>query len=1140
MNFPFQDGRPPQWVRSSEPKQLRMSPVRWATSFPKQLVLTMQASAILLFAVCLQASATGLGQTVSFTGKDVPLKTVFTSIKKQTGYGVFYQNGEAATLEGTGTVTLDLKNVALDFFLQVALRNQPIEYSVEGTTIFVKKKETRASINVEVGPGTPIAEIHGRVTNDKGEPLVNANITVKRTGRGTITDANGDFILHHINSDDIVTVSFIGYKAQSVAIRDRSSLSVFMEPTTNDLDKVVVQAYGTTSQRLATGNIGVVRAEDIAKQPIVNPLEAIQGQVAGTVITNTGGYTSGAVKVEIRGRNTINPNFPSDPLYIIDGVPVTISDLTGASNYTTGSQGIIQSGIGSPANGQSPLFSLNPNDIESIEVLKDADATAIYGSRGANGVILITTKRGKAGKTHFTFNAYEGINQNPRYYKMLNTQQYVAMRKESSTNDGLPVNINTAADLVVWDTTRYTNWQKFLWGHLGKRTSVEGSLSGGDTKTTFRISAGYKYITEILTYNGANQVGNVSFSIDHKSGDQRFNILLTGYYSLASVNTIFLPGAITLPPNAPPIWDSKGNLNYSGWAPLDGYFPAGPLLQPYTSSTNFLNSNITISYELLKGLTLKSSFGYNNTLNSQTTQTPIISQDPVANPKGQSNFGNTLIHNVIVEPQLEYNLFISKGKLSVLLGASKQDNNTSSTLLLGYGYTNDALLTSIAAAPGKVTNNLSAKYRYAAGFGRINYNWADKYIININARRDGSSRFGPGRQFGNFASISGAWVFSEEKWIKKNLPVLSFGKLRGSYGTTGGDQIGNYAFLSQWSFSPNTYNGYIGIYPVGHSDSTLHWQVNRKLEGAIDLGFSHDRLTVEIAWYRNRCNDQLISFPTPYFTGFSYVTSNSVANVENIGLEGLITAKIINKETFTWVTKFNIGVNRNKLIEYPNLAQSPFADQYVVGKPLNILKLLHHTGVDPQTGLYAFQDKNHDGQINVIYGLDASDDRFEYDLSPKYDGGLTNNFRYKNWNLSIFFYFKKQLGRNILASLSPAGDNTNQPSTILSRWQKPGDVTNTARFTTSPYSYGKSFRNYFQFSDAIYTDASFIRLENISLSYSLPERVLKNKKISNITIYIHANNLFLITNYKGLDPEVQSFGTPPLPRIIAGGISLNL
>lgn len=1107
-----------------------LSSFRPRTLSTSQWIRTMKVTAILLFAVCLQVHATSWSQTVSFTGKDVPLEQVFASVKKQTGFGFFYK---AEILQNTHKVTMDVKNLSLEEFMDICLRDEPLSYKVVGQTVFITKKD-ETHTNAEL-PGGPGSEIKGRVTNSHGEPLVNANIVVKRTGRGTVTNANGEFTLHSVAPQDIVAASFVGYKTQTLSLKGRSSLTMILDPATNDLDKVVVQAYGTTSQRLATGNIGVVRAEDISKQPIMNVLEAVQGQVPGVVVTNNSGYASGSIKVEIRGRNTIG-NFPADPLYIIDGVPMTILDLNGAGTYANGNQGPIQAGIASPAVGQSPFFNINPSDIESIEILKDADATAIYGSRGSNGVILISTKKGKAGKTKFDIDIYQGMSKATRQYQLLNTQQYVSMRKEALANDGLPVDINNAPDLVAWDTTRYTNWQKYLWEGTGKTTDLESSLSGGDAKTTFRIAGGFHRLTDITTVSGANTRGSASLNLNHHSLNQRLGLSLTVLYSYTSSNLTQVPGNPTLPPNAPSVFDKLGNLNFLAWDPVTGSNPFGPLLQPYHSSTNLLNSNLTVNFEILKGLVFKTSLGYNNIQNHQTQVMPIASQDPQINPKGQSHLGYSFVNNVIAEPQLEYNRFISKGKLTIMAGASSQTNTTSSIASFAIGFTNDALLASLNSAPIQTITNSTGEYKYDALFGRATYNWENKYIVNANLRRDGSSRFGPGRQYGNFGSLGGAWIFSEEGWVKKNLSFLSFGKLRGSYGITGGDQITDYAYLTAWGFDYTSYNGNLILTPLKHTDSTLHWQVNRKKEIALALNFFQDRVSIEASWYQNRCNDQLVPFPTPAFTGFTDVTSNSPANVQNTGWEFIASGKLIDHPTFKLTTKFNIGINRNKLLSYPNFSQSPFFAYLEICQSLNIRKLLHITGVDPQTGFYTFQDKNHDGLISVNPG--PTDDRYNKDMSPKFDGGFNTTISFKNWSLSLFFYFKKQLGVNAYSNTTIPGDISNQPVEVFEHhWKKPGDIATFARFTNSPVD--PSYGNYSLYSDASFTDASFIRLQNVFLSYTLSENTMKKYGIGNSKIFLQAQNLLLLTHYKGVDPEVQNFGGLPIPRIITIGISCN-
>jgi TonB-linked SusC/RagA family outer membrane protein len=1085
--------------------------------------------AILLLILTIPLHATPYAQeSVTLNVKNASLENVLKEIRRQTGYLYALQD---QWKEKAKPIDIDVDHVPLDEALGVIFKSQPFTYAIVGKTIVIKEKEIQVARTANTAP--PI-HVKGVVYNEAAQPLGGANVTVKESGKGTITNASGEFELSLAPVNSTLIISFVGYAPEYVKVKEGSILRIYLKEAKDQLDKVVVQAYGTTTQRLATGDIGTVTAEEIARQPVMNPLEALQGQIAGVVVTNTSGYASGAVRVEIRGRNTINSGFPSDPLYIIDGVPLTILELTSQSNYGQGSQGVIQSGVPSPANGQSPFFSIDPANIESIEVLKDADATAIYGSRGSNGVILITTKKGKVGKTKFETNVYSGISETPTYYHMLNTQQYVAMRNEALNNDGLPVNIQNAADLVAWDTTRYTDWQKYLWGRMGKQTNAHASLSGGNNQTTFRIGADFLHETEIMAFSGANQRAGLDININHKSLNQRLNIGFTATYSIVSTNQIYLPSEITLAPNAPAVFDKNGNLNFAGWSPLDGSFLFGGFLQPYSSVTNLLNSNMVGSYEIVKGLVFRTNLGYNNIVANQQYEIPIASQDPVYTPKGYSYFGSTFIHNVIVEPQMEYNSFIRKGKFNMLLGASTQSNGTSGDYLSGSGYTNDALLSSTASAPIPYASNNGVEYKYDALFARIGYNWNDRYIINLNARRDGSSKFGPGRQFGNFGSIGGAWIFSEEQWIKNNIRLLSFGKLRGSYGTVGGDQIGNYAYLSQWQYIRGTYNGSLPLIPLGHTDSLLQWQVNKKAEAAINLGFLKDRITAEFSWYRNRTNNQLVSFPTPSFSGFTSVTANSPADVQNEGWEMSLNGKIIDDKLFKWSIRFNIGINRNKLLAYPNLLQSPYAGFYFIGRSLGIRRLLHYTGIDPQTGEYSFEDKNHDGQITFDQTGKTSDDSYLIDLTPKYDGGLTTNFSYKHIELSVFFYFRKQLGYDAAGSLDAPGDATNQPVSVFNRWQRPGDITNTPRFTTSPpYSYIQ----YVAYSDGVYGDASFIRLQNVNLSYTISQKLGKREGIGPIKVFVEGKNLFLITKYKGIDPEVQSFTSAPIPRTIVTGIS---
>ncbi|HZY37577.1 MAG TPA: SusC/RagA family TonB-linked outer membrane protein [Mucilaginibacter sp.] len=1109
------------------------NPVRKKRGRLFKTLLVMKLVIILITVACLQVSASALAQKkVTLNEKDAPLEKVFNDIKEQTGCNFLYEHN---ILNGTSKVTINVKDANLPDVLNLCLANQPLVYTIAGNNIGVKKKEIQPA---ESQAPKPPKDVTGQVLDSKGIPLVSATVLIKRTKTGTLTDVKGNFTLHNVSSTDVITVTYIGYKPLEIQIGDKTVFNLVMEETKNSLDQVVVQAYGQTSQRLNTGDIATVSAKEIADQPIMNPLTALEGKVPGLVVQQDNGYASAPFKIEIRGRSELNPDIPSDPLYIIDGVPLTILETGKSGNYASGSAGITQNGINGPAGGQSPLFGINPNDIESISVLKDADATAIYGSRGANGVIIITTKSGKAGKTTVDGVFNEGLSVETRRYDMLNTQQYIAMREEAFKNSGITPtlsNPNASYDLLQYDINRYTNLQNFLFGHTGKTTDAQLALSGGDKQNTFRIAGSFHHETDITTFSGANERATVQTNYTHKSLDQRLSLIFTSTYSFTNINIISLPGQTTLPPDIPAAYKADGSLNWSGWAPI--YNPFGQLLQPYTASTGFLNSHLAVNYQIIKGLTFNTSLGYSTSHQSQTSVNPIASQDPIFNPVGSAEFGINDNYNAIIEPQLEYKRTIAKGTLDALIGGSYQSIKETGDAFTGIGYTNDFLINSLSNAPITTGTDDFDLYKYTAGYGRINYNWVDEFIINLSARRDGSTRFGPGRQFGNFWAAGGAWIFTQEETVKKLIPFLSFGKLRGSYGTTGSDAIGDYGYLSRWADNTNsTYISGLSAYsPLGLSNPTLQWQVNKKLEAAIDLGFFKDRLTLDFSVYRDRVGNQLVQEPLPSQTGFTQVTTNLNALIENRGVEATIHAKIINQKDFSWDVNFDIGSNRNKLLSFPGLSESPYANLYIVGQPLDITRLLHYTGIDPLTGQYVFQDKNHNGVVDPTYN--NFDDSSPVDLEVKCDGGFGTDVKIKNFTLNAFFRFRVQTLPSIIKGVPSPGSIGNEPTIVLNRWQKPGDNSEFAPFTTSQ-TLSESY--YQSMSDATYINGSYVRFQNLAIYYDIPDGLLKKVGVRACKIFFQGENLFLITKYPGADPDTPGFGGLAAAKTFVAGIHFTL
>ncbi|HEX6432553.1 MAG TPA: SusC/RagA family TonB-linked outer membrane protein, partial [Niastella sp.] len=791
--------------------------------------------------------------------------------------------------------------------------------------------------------------------------------------------------------------------------------------------------------------------------------------------------------------------------------------------------------------GQSPLFSINSGDIESISVLKDASATAIYGSRGANGVILITTKRAKPGKTRLNVNVQQSVSMAPRRLDLLKTPEYLQMRRETMKNDGYPLTTAFIPELA-WDTTRTTDWQRELWG-VAKSTEATMRLSGGDRLTSFSIGAGFTNSQDITTLNGKNQRINVSSTITHRNSDQKLTVDLHTLYTYTYVKAIASPTLYTLPPNMPSIFNKKGELNYTEWnlAKLSSdNYPFGSVLSPSVASVHFINASLRLSYVFTKGLTGSLNGGFNNAQTNNEYYYPIAAQNPILNPTGAANFGNSSVNNWNVEPQLNYTTYIGSGKLEAMAGGTWQNSNTRGTTSAGFGYTNDALIRSIGNAPFMSSGSTAAQKKYASIHGRINYNWQNKYILELAGNRDGSSNFGPGRQFGNFWSAGAGWIASEEEWLQPVLPSWwSYLKLNASYGVTGLDYGGSYQYISEWKAIRTIplYNGILPFVPAHAVNQDYQWQENKKINVDLSMGFLKDRITLTATWYRNRCNNQLTDIPTPSYTGFSTVVGNSPANVENSGWEGSLNAQVIAGKKFSWTLGFNIGVNRNKLLAYPDFEFSPYYTTQLIGKSLNTEYLFHYLGINPQNGRRVVHDYNHDGIITKngnAAPLSGADDRYiSIDPTPKYSGGISNEFTYKHFVLSLFFNFKKQM--KLIPYAQPGGGIGNMPAYIFNdHWQQPGDQTAYPRFTTNVTN-GEAWFNQ---SDGAYADASFIRCSSLVLGYSLPDAACKKLHMQGATFSLNMSNVFTITPYKDIDPE-STFGTLPQARVIAGKLSFN-
>jgi TonB-linked SusC/RagA family outer membrane protein len=1091
----------------------------------KKLLLVMKLTTLLILIGFLQVNAAVYGQRINLNANNISMETLFKQLEKQSGYSFFYK---ASTLKNLPKIDVEINDASIDEVLQKCFKNKPLDYLVVDKSVVIRRKDL-PQIAITVSQNRLIS---GKVFDEKGNPLPGANLKLKNAQNVWITNANGEFIALLIDPKDdaVLQVSYVGYTTQEFIIKDiKSPLIITLKPDIGKLDEIQVIAYGQTTKRFNVGDQTTITAKDIAKYPVTNVLEALQASVPGMNIIKTTGMPGGVYSVKIRGQNGINNGTGTDPLYVVDGVPYQGGYYDMQNSTLGGLPG--KSGIGGDA-----LSFINPQDIESINVLKDATATSIYGSRAANGVILITTKRGKAGNVKIDLNVYQGTSKVTRLPNFLNTRQYLEMRHEAYKNDG--PSFAAAYDINgTWDTTRYTNWAKELIGGASHTTNAQATISGGNANTQFLISGNYNTQSNLMKLGGSYQNASAHFSINSATSDNKFSVSFTGgyLYNNNTIKNVDFTSSVSLSPDAPPIYNPDGTLNFQN----------GTFYNPYTA-TQLINStpasNLTssaiLSYRPIKGLEIKLTSGYNRQEINEFLGSPTTSYAPFLNvTTGSSRFTTDVNSTWSVEPQINYNRKISKGDFTATVGASLQEQTSASTQLTVTGYTSDALLKSISAGT-KITNTIPYGYdksRFAALFGRLGYIWDGKYIIDVSGRYDGSSKFGPNRQYHLFGAVGGGWIFTKEKFFKNALSFIDLGKLTASYGITGNDQIGSYRFLqSYYAVTADIpYQGVPGLSAGSPANPNLSWETTKKAKLGIDLHFLNERIELEADYYRNRTSGVLYGYPLSIITGSTSIVSNLPALVQNKGWELTLNTVNIRSNNFSWSSTGLLTIPRTALIKYPSLNTTSFANAYVLGMPTTIQKVYRFAGVNTQTGVYQFYNKDGNIKANPVAGIDNT---AIINTEPKFYGSLQNSFAYNGFTLDFTFRFINQVGKNAFGQnglLPPGLGAENVTTDMLARWQKPGDVTNIQRFGTSfalltPLSNAKN-------STAAFGDASYIRFQNLSLGYSFKQPVLTRLHLQNLRVYIQGDNLFTISKYGNLDPENQSaYRLPPLRTITAG------
>lgn len=1063
---------------------------------------------LLLLPPTVSAQPAASSAHVTVIGKHLPLSAIFKSISKQTGYFFVFDN---AILDASEKVTVHFRKVPFERVLEIVLKDRNVSFSVQRNRIFLQKSVPAVSIAMpESDSGT--YTVRGFIRTTGQQPVPGVTVMVKGTKRGITTANDGSFTLTDLPAQAILHISSLGFTPLDTFLTPAHSHIIHLEEAINSLDAAVVIGYGASSRRLLTGDVNKISSTQIGNQPAANPLAALQGQIPGVLVTNTNGLPGAEIKVYIRGRNSIAAG--NDPLFIINGVPFDISplndddDLVGAARAT------------------SPFNSINPAEIESIEILKDADATAIYGSRGANGVVLITTKKGKKGKSLLDLNIYSGAGRTNGSLSLLNAQQYLDMRREAFQNNGVAPTVDNAPDLLVWDTTKHTDWQQFLTGGTAPVTNAQLSYSGGNDQTTFRLAGNYYHEGTISPGPFSYHRGGGYFSVQHHDRGERLEINSTTMYT-ADLNKSVVYDIFSLfylPPDFP-LYDKDGQL----YRPVSYANPLAAMRQRANSKTTNLLSNAVIRYRLLPGMFLKTSVGYTRLDMPQVFSLPLSAQEPIFNPVSKTKVSDNSRSAFILEPQADYTMRIAKGSLHGLVGGTFQQSQRKGNYAEGQGYSDEQLVGNLAAADTIIRQPDSRiEYRYISFFTRWNYNWLDKYLLSVSYRRDGSSRFGPGRQFGNFGAIGAAWIFSEDRWMH-GLEWLSFGKLRMSAGITGNDQIPDYQFIGNYGVNGN-YQHTTTLKPMRISNDRYSWEENRKLEAALELGFLQDRFFFAIAHYNNRSSNQLVGYQLPGISGFYSYLTNLPAIVRNTGWELEFTSMNVKQKDFRWTTSINATIFKNKLEAFPGQGSSVYANTYVIGQSLNIERGYHYQGVDPQTGLVRYEDLNKDGRISSYadYINIANKD-------PRFYAGMTNDVSYKQFSLSCFLQYVRQEGR---VYVNTPGTLRNEMVTVLNRWRQPGDhapVQGASALQSAP---AYDLNALLPLSNAAFTDASYLRLRNITVTYQLPERWAGAIHLKTARVYVQGQNLLTFSPYIGANPETQ-LSLPPM-KIMAGGMQLTL
>ena len=1125
--------------------------------------------ALLCFSLASGYSA--FAQKVTINLQNVKLEKVFDAITKQTGLSVAYSR---PTVNPDQNVSISATNEELSEVLKRLFAGTNVAFEIGEEKIYLKDVKSSSKESKPVRTKT----VSGVIVDTNGEPVIGASVLVKGTNNGTITDLDGKFTVNDVPENSTIDISYIGYKTLTLKATDKNLARLVLHEDTEVLDEVVVVGYGVQRKRDVSTAVSSVKAEALANNPASDFRQALVGKMPGVQVTTPSGDPEGSVSIRVRGISTVNAG--SDPLYIVDGVPM-----------------------------ERGFANMNTNDIESIEVLKDASAAAIYGSRGSNGVVLITTRKGTSEKLTVQYDGYYGIQNVSKKLPMMNAYQFAEFARDGHNNAYLaevpgasPDDPNSVrpksyhqipAELFPYlegqPGLTDTDWQDAIFRTAGT-TGHNISLSGKTNNVNYFVSGNYMN-KEGIIINSDFKKYSMRMNIDGKYKRLKFGVNFAPSYSTSnSVDASGAGGIVQSALMMPPVWpvyNEDGSYNYQG----NGYWRIGTdyqhneILNPVAMAN--LQSNVTdrmsiigkvyAELELYKGLTYKISFGgdYYGAHNDKYRQSALPLKgkdyyDMPSNPEGYSS--SSFYFNWLIENQLTYNTTINeKHNLTAILVQSAQKETFKSNNVTATDYPNDYIQT---ISGGTVTKGYSEKSQWsiASYLARVQYSFSGKYMLSGAIRTDGSSRFGKNNRWGYFPSASAAWRINEEDFFKEQsaLSFINDLKLRVSYGVTGNFQIGNYEHLATMSLDNYILGTGQGILSNGYKPDNierddLSWEKNKMVNAGVDVQMFNGLLGFTVDYYNTNTSDMLLSVPVPLITGYSTSLMN-IGKVNNRGWEiGLSSQKHISDDFgYSFNANWSKNINEVKALgpsNAPIISSGSVEHAYYiteVGKPIGNYYLLVQDGIfeteedlkkyphfeNTKVGDFRFVDVDGDGV------LDLDKDRTVCgNYMPKFTYGFGGKLWFKGFDLDI--NFQGVFGNKILnlnrRYIDNMEGNVNGTTIALDRWQsedQPGNgQVNKANRKQTGYN-GRTSTWHLE-------DGSYLRLQNVSLGYTFPKKWTNRFYVEKLRLYVSGQNLATFTKYSGYNPEVnarpdnaltpgEDYGTYPLARTFMFGINVTL